>query len=136
VLCYMRSLGRNQRSIVIIGEGVDAAALGDRIEEEPALGYRLARIIDVEMFKDPEASVVEQLDMIIAHQPVDEVLLALRMNRYGTLVESLVRYCEEQGILVRVRTEVFNLRVARSYIDDLQGISVMTIQSGPMDSWQ
>jgi exopolysaccharide biosynthesis polyprenyl glycosylphosphotransferase len=136
VLYYIRSFGRNQRSIVIIGEGLDAATLGDRIEQEPTLGYRLARIIDVELFQQPEISVVEQLNMIVARQPIDEVLLALRMNRYGPLVETIVRLCEEQGILVRVRTEVFNLRVASSYVDDLHGIPVMTIQSGPLDSWQ
>jgi exopolysaccharide biosynthesis polyprenyl glycosylphosphotransferase len=31
---------------------------------------------------------------------------------------------------------MFNLRIAKSYVDDLQGIPVMTIQSGPVDGWQ
>jgi exopolysaccharide biosynthesis polyprenyl glycosylphosphotransferase len=47
-----------------------------------------------------------------------------------------VRHCEEQGIIVRVRTEMFNLQVARSYVDNLQGVPVLTIQSGPTDGWQ
>jgi exopolysaccharide biosynthesis polyprenyl glycosylphosphotransferase len=83
-----------------------------------------------------ETSIVDQLNSVIAHQPVDEVLVALPMNKYGSLVETIVRHCEEQGIVVRVRTEMFNLQVARSYVDDLQGVPVMTIQSGPADSWQ
>jgi exopolysaccharide biosynthesis polyprenyl glycosylphosphotransferase len=136
LLYYARSRGRNLRSIVVVGEGLAAAALGDRIEQEPSLGYRLARIIDAELFKVPEISVVQQLNAVIAHQPVDEVLLALPMNQYAALVETIVRHCEEQGILVRVRTDTFNLQVAKSYADDLQGIPVMTIQSGPVDGWQ
>jgi exopolysaccharide biosynthesis polyprenyl glycosylphosphotransferase len=136
LLYFLRSRGRNLRSIVIVGRGSDAAALGDRIEQEPTLGYRLARIIDAELFKTPEVSVVEQLNHVIAHQPVDEVLLALPMNQYGAVVETMVRHCEEQGIVVRVRTEFFNLQVARTYADDLHGIPVMTIQSGPADGWQ
>jgi exopolysaccharide biosynthesis polyprenyl glycosylphosphotransferase len=136
LLYYVRLHGRNLRSIVVVGEGADAAALGDRIEQEPTLGYRLARIIDAELFKVPEVSVVQQLDSIMAHQPVDEVLLALPMNKYGPLAETLVRHCEEQGIVVRVRAEIFNLQIARSYADDLHGIPVMTIQSGPVDGWQ
>ena len=136
LLYLIRSHGRNWRSIVIVGKGAEAGELGDRIEQEPSLGYRLARIIDAELFKDPETAVVQQLNNVIAHQPVDEVLLALSMNQYGALVETIVRHCEEQGIVVRVRTEVFNLQVARSYVDDLQGIPVMTIQSGPADGWQ
>jgi FlaA1/EpsC-like NDP-sugar epimerase len=46
LLRSMRLRGRNLRSIVIVGEGSDAAALADRIEKEPALGYRVVQIID------------------------------------------------------------------------------------------
>ena len=46
LLYYARSRGRNLRSIVIVGEGSEAAALADRIEKEPTLGYRVVRIID------------------------------------------------------------------------------------------
>jgi exopolysaccharide biosynthesis polyprenyl glycosylphosphotransferase len=83
-----------------------------------------------------ESPVVEQLNTVIANEPVDEVLVALPMDKYGPLVETIVRHCEEQGIIVRVRTQMSNLQVARSYVDDLQGVPVMTIQSGPADDWQ
>jgi FlaA1/EpsC-like NDP-sugar epimerase len=46
LLYYARSRGRNLRSIVIVGEGLEATALADRIEKEPTLGYRVVRIID------------------------------------------------------------------------------------------
>jgi FlaA1/EpsC-like NDP-sugar epimerase len=46
LLYSMRLRGRNLRSIVIVGEGSDAAALADRIEKEPTLGYRVVQIID------------------------------------------------------------------------------------------
>jgi FlaA1/EpsC-like NDP-sugar epimerase len=46
LLYYARSRGRNLRSIVIVGEGLEATALADRIEKESALGYRVVRIID------------------------------------------------------------------------------------------
>ena len=82
------------------------------------------------------STIVEQLNSLIADQPVDEVLVALPIDKYGPLVEMIVRQCEEQGIIVRVRTEMSHLQVARSYVDELQGVPVMTIQSGPADSWQ
>ena len=46
LLYYARSRGRNLRSIVIVGEGSEATALADRIENEPTLGYRVVRVID------------------------------------------------------------------------------------------
>jgi exopolysaccharide biosynthesis polyprenyl glycosylphosphotransferase len=83
-----------------------------------------------------ESPVLDQLSTVIADEPVDEVLIALPVHKYGPLVETIVRQCEEQGIVVRVRTEMSNLRVARSYVDELDGVPVVTIQSGPEDSWQ
>ena len=83
-----------------------------------------------------ESTIVQQLTSVITNQPVDEVLVALPIDKYGSLVETIVRHCEEQGIIVRVRTEMSHLHIARSYVDELQGVPVVTIQSGPADSWQ
>jgi exopolysaccharide biosynthesis polyprenyl glycosylphosphotransferase len=83
-----------------------------------------------------DSQVVEQLNSVIADQTVDEVLVALPMDKYGPLVEAIVHQCEEQGIIVRLRTEMSNLHVARAYIDQLEGLAVLTIQSGPPDSWR
>ncbi len=83
-----------------------------------------------------ESHVVEQLNSILADQTVDEVLVALPMDKYGSLVEAIVHQCEEQGIIVRLRTEMSTLQVAHSYIDQLEGLAVLTIQSGPLDSWR
>jgi exopolysaccharide biosynthesis polyprenyl glycosylphosphotransferase len=83
----------------------------------------------------PESTIVHQLTSIIADQPVDEVLVALPIDKYSSLVETIVHHCEEQGIVVRLRTEISRLQVAKSYVDELEGVPVVTIQSGPQDSW-
>src|ERR1041384_3935946 len=77
LLVYLRSRGRNQRNIVIVGEGLDAAKLGDRVEQDPTLGYQLVRIIDAELYKAPETAVLDQFKMLISREAIDEVLLAL-----------------------------------------------------------
>src|SRR5690242_2944139 len=73
-------------------------------------------------------SVVEQLNSVIARQPNDEVLVAVRMRRYGPLVERIVHECAEQGITVRLRTGISRLQIARPYVDELEGVAVMTFQ--------
>ena len=80
--------------------------------------------------------IVEQLNSVIANHAIDEVLVALPMDKYGSLVETIVHECEEQGIIVRVRTGMSRLQIARSSMDELEGVPVMTFQSGPADSWQ
>jgi exopolysaccharide biosynthesis polyprenyl glycosylphosphotransferase len=84
-----------------------------------------------------ESPLLDELESVLSDNAVDEVLVALPINRYGDLVETIVRRCEEQGILVRVRTDMFNTAgAARSYTDELEGVPVVTIQSGPQDGWQ
>ena len=51
-----------------------------------------------------DSRIMEQLNSVIANHPIDEVLVALPMDKYGSLVETIVHECEEQGIIVRVRT--------------------------------
>ena len=69
-----------------------------------------------------ESPVVYELQSVITRQPVDEVLVSLPIEKYGRLIETIVRHCEEQGIIVRVRPGKFNLQVARSYLDELEGV--------------
>jgi len=83
-----------------------------------------------------QSTIIDQLDSVVANHAVDEVLVALPIDKHGPLVETIVRHCEEQGIIVRVQAELSNLRVARSYLDELEGVPVVTIQSGPQDGWQ
>jgi exopolysaccharide biosynthesis polyprenyl glycosylphosphotransferase len=80
--------------------------------------------------------VISELESVIAQEPVDEVFIALPRDKYGPLVETMVRLCEEQGIIVRVQTEMFNLRIARWHVDELDGRPIMTIRSGPPEGWQ
>jgi len=67
-----------------------------------------------------DSMVVQQLSSAIDDQPVDEVLVALSIDKYGPLVETIVRHCEEQGIIVRVRTEISHLHIAKSYVDEFR----------------
>ena len=83
-----------------------------------------------------DSPIIEQLNSVIANKSVDEVLVALPIDKYGPLVQAIVRQCEEQGIIVRIRTEMSTLHIAKSYVDDLHGVPVVTIQSGPQDGWQ
>jgi exopolysaccharide biosynthesis polyprenyl glycosylphosphotransferase len=81
-------------------------------------------------------SVISELEAVIDEEPVDEVFIALPRGQYGALVENIVHLCEEQGIIVRMPTEMFNLKVAKWQVDLLDGIPMVTIRSGPPDGWQ
>jgi exopolysaccharide biosynthesis polyprenyl glycosylphosphotransferase len=83
-----------------------------------------------------ETLLMSELKAVIDTGPVDEVFITLPRDKYGHIVEDIVHLCEEQGIVVRVQPDLFNLRVARWHVDMLDGIPMVTIRSGPMDGWQ
>src|SRR6266571_3348076 len=80
--------------------------------------------------------VIPELEAVIDQQPVDEVFVALPPEKYNHLVETIVGLCEEQGVIVRVQTPMFNLKVARWHADELDGKPFVTIQSGPSNGWR
>jgi exopolysaccharide biosynthesis polyprenyl glycosylphosphotransferase len=80
--------------------------------------------------------VMSELKAVIDAEPVDEVFITLPRDKYGPLVESIVHICEDQGIIVRIQPEMFNLRFARWHVDLLDDMPMVTISSGPLDSWQ
>jgi len=78
---------------------------------------------------------ISELEAVIEQQPVDEVFVTLSRAKYDDLVQRIVTTCEEQGIIVRVQADTFNLRVARWQSDELDGKPFVTIQSGPSNDW-
>ena len=82
-----------------------------------------------------EGPLISELQALIDREPVDEVLIALPQEKYNHLVETIVGLCEEQGIIVRVQTAMFNLKIARWQSDELDGRPFVTIQSGPSSRW-
>ena len=82
------------------------------------------------------SAVISELQSVIVQEAVDEVFISLPREKYGHLIEAIVHLCEEQGIVVRVWTDMFGLRIAKPQIDELDGVPVVTIRSGPPDGWQ
>jgi len=82
-------------------------------------------------------ALLSEIETILAREPVDEVFITLPRETYGAVVNQVIRVCEEQGIIVRLWADTFQLHIAKSHVDELlDGTPVMTIQSGPSDGWQ
>jgi exopolysaccharide biosynthesis polyprenyl glycosylphosphotransferase len=137
LLHFARARGRNLRHIVIVGERQEASALAERFEKDSNFGYHVLDIIAPEGSREmAESEVGAKLDSVLHNQSVDEVLVSLPSKKYGSLVEKIVGRCEEMGVIVRVRAEMFELQTAKAYADELEGLPILTIRSGPQDDWR
>ena len=66
---------------------------------------------------------------------VDEVLLCLPMSSYYRHASAIVGQCEEQGIIVRFLSDLFNLVQAKSKVDQFEGEYLLTLHTGTIDGW-
>jgi len=129
----VRRLGRNLRVLAIVGDSGEARATAAALGEHAELGYRVAALIDIGM--DSSEAVVEramaQLDDVLDRHAVDEVLFAWPLDRSQPLLAKLVALCEEQGVTVRLLTNVGVPQRMHTAVDTLAEQPVVTIASGP-----
>lgn len=143
LLAQTRLRGRNLRDMLIVGTNARAIEFADRIKASPELGYRIIGFADrdwtgLEQLRRQGYSVACNLDDLQAFfraNVVDEVVIALPMRSFHDDASRIAALCEEQGILFRVLSSIFNLKVARSRAEDLEGESLLTHYTGAADGW-
>jgi exopolysaccharide biosynthesis polyprenyl glycosylphosphotransferase len=137
-LGWMRRKGRNLRNVLIVGTNQRAVHFAQEIAAKPDLGYRLMGFADEQwegikrwnQEKFPLVASLESLPAFLRTFAVDEVLITLPMRSYYQPASHIVAQCEEQGILVRVLSDLFTPKLARPSLDDLGHHSTFTLHTG------
>jgi hypothetical protein len=139
VLKQLRLRGANLRNVLIAGTNRQAIAFADKINRKPELGLVLKGFIDSEWCdKAPEGAqyrIVTDFDHFqsyLRETVVDEVVICLPIHRYYDRISSIITMCAEQGILVRMKTELFKLNNAFPKVEYLDSDMLMTYATGHM----
>lgn len=144
LLARLRTHHRNLRCMLIAGTNRRAVEFARKIESKPELGYRIAGFIDeewdgLEEFHKtgyPLIGGFEHLLSILRESVVDEVVMGLPVKSCYFQAARIAAMCEEQGIIVRFPSSIFDLKLARSKAEDFAGDSVITMSStGPQEDW-
>jgi exopolysaccharide biosynthesis polyprenyl glycosylphosphotransferase len=138
-----RAHGHNVRNMLIVGTNRRALDFADTIKSRPDLGYCILGFADTnwagsEDLKDHGYSVVSDLESLpefIRHTVVDEVVLALPIRSFHTNSAQLAELCERQGIIVRLLSDLFDLKTVRPRGDEFGGSTFLMHYSGTADAW-
>src|SRR6202521_1073427 len=144
LLSQVRVRGRNLRDMLIVGTNPRAVLFARKIQAKPTLGYRVLGFVDqewegMEEFRKggyPLASDFERFPFLLRERVVDEVVLALPMKSLYLQASRVAALCEEQGVAVRVLSNIFNMRLAQSKAGEFEGEAVTTLCIGSPDDWQ
>ena len=144
LLSQVRVRGRNLREMVIVGTNPRAVLFARKIQANPTLGYRVLGFVDqewegMEEFRRegyPLTSDFERFPFLLRERAIDEVVLALPMKSFYLQASRIAALCEEQGVVVRVLSNIFNLRRAQSKAGKFEGEAVTTFSTGSPEDWQ
>jgi exopolysaccharide biosynthesis polyprenyl glycosylphosphotransferase len=139
----LRRHGRNLRHLVIVGTGPRALELALSLRSRPSLGYHLLGFVDEpgEARGDfastgrPLLAGFSDFPAFLATHVVDEVIICLPLRSLYHQAARLARLSQEQGILVRVSSDLFDLDLGSARTDDLDGVRVVTVSSGGITGW-
>jgi exopolysaccharide biosynthesis polyprenyl glycosylphosphotransferase len=73
--------------------------------------------------------------MFLRRNVVDEVVIALPIRSFHEHSSRIADMCEQQGIAVRMLSDLFDLRTARPRMEDFEDTSLITHYPGPAQGW-
>jgi exopolysaccharide biosynthesis polyprenyl glycosylphosphotransferase len=133
-LASLRMNGYNLRQVLIVGTNPRAEEFARLIEGRPELGYQLIGFADEEWagnrdFAERGKSIVTGLDGFSEYlrgHVVDEVVIALPMKSYYAKAACIVGECQEQGVIVRSLSSLFDFQRGRVDTNEVDTAHVMT----------
>jgi len=134
VLREARLRGRNLHHVIIVGAGARGQRLAGILNDHPELGFNLLGFVD-NLKATGVIGPLKDVARILASNVVDEMMIALPVKKFYPQINKITRIAEEQGIVVRFCSELFDLRRARTRAEQLGDLSVFTLYTAPVSTW-
>lgn len=143
VLTWLRKRGRNLRDVVIVGTNHRALDFARRLVSRPELGYRITGFVDRDWsgmgtFRQTGYDLVSDISsfpQFLRCNVVDEVMIALPFRSMHEWASLIATACEEQGVTVRILSNIFDLKMSRSTAEELEGDGLLTHTAGWTEGW-
>jgi exopolysaccharide biosynthesis polyprenyl glycosylphosphotransferase len=137
---WFRHRGRNLRYMLTVGTNPRAVEFARKIEKKSELGYHLIGFVDEEWAGISEfektgfalVSNFSELPVYLRDHVVDEVVISLPMKSFYDETSRIIALCEEQGVIVRFLSDIFNVKLGKVEAVQLEGNSMITVSTGAM----
>jgi exopolysaccharide biosynthesis polyprenyl glycosylphosphotransferase len=144
VLGEIRKRGHNLHHILVLGSNTRAIDFGRRIEATPQLGYRLLGFVDdewpgMEDFKETGLRLtctIAGLAEFLRKNVVDEIAIFLPLRSFYELSAEMAKLAKQHGILIRLDTDIFDLKFAHARTEATEGASQIVAGSSGVEGWQ
>ena len=135
LLKQFRLRGRNLRSVIVIGAGERGQKIVDLIKENPEIGYQFTGFVD-DLNVPGILGNLSQIQQVLAENIIDEVIICLPIKTFYDKMEEIAKIAEEQGIIVRVYSDLFNLSLARAVPGEIGEAPILSLYTTHLSEWQ
>lgn len=143
-LKYVRRQGYNFRHILVVGRNSRAAIFLNGLPERPELGLETVGILDIPtkrhidplFSKYPFLGAIGELENVLRTHVVDEVFVFLPIKSFYEDIGAILRLCESAGVEVRLPTNFFSLKLAKSAVSMYGDMPVIDLYTSPKMGFQ
>jgi exopolysaccharide biosynthesis polyprenyl glycosylphosphotransferase len=139
---YVRRQGLNTRRLLIIGTGKRAIEFIRKADQHPEWGLELLGAIDDEPGRGVQKvgrlgviGTLEDIPRIFHRDAVDEVVFLVPRSRLNSM-QSAIDDCETEGVVVTVAVDLFDTKLARSSVDELDGLPLLHFRTTHAKEWE
>lgn len=142
-LRWLRSRGFNLRHVVIVGVGDLAERVLKTVIGQSSLGLRAVAVLapdeDADRVGDrvrgvPVAGTVSQLESVIRDQSVDQVIVALPVERLAAL-KKIMPTLSKETVDVRVVPDFYQFMTLCGGVEEFAGLPIINLQATPLEGW-
>ncbi len=141
VLAWFRRKGYNLRHILIVGDGVLAQQVADKIKEHAEYGFKVAGFISKESScvgsRIKNVKVVGtygQIKGILKESSIDQVVIAMPFEHIR-LLKVILNDIYDELVEIKIVPDFYQYFTIRKGIDDLDGLPVISLRESPIYGW-
>ncbi|MFL2911417.1 MAG: sugar transferase [Limisphaerales bacterium] len=126
-----KRMGRpdSQKRLILLGSESETREMLERIGDGKNKNYRVMMEFNINC--DPINELVQNL-----HKHSANVVLINAGHTKFDLIEKVINACELEGVEVWLAADFFNTQIARTTVDDFQGVPLLVFQTTPAPSLQ
>ncbi len=137
ILRRFRRKGYNQKRVILLGSDRTAQRYLHTLEQDPALGYRVAGYLAGGQGLLPDSlpclGDVWELEQVLEKVQADEVVSALEPEDLR-LTPRIIEACDKAGVRLSIIPFYSQYLHTQAQMDDLNGIPLMNVRRVPLDN--
>jgi exopolysaccharide biosynthesis polyprenyl glycosylphosphotransferase len=139
---YVRRQGLSTRRLLIVGTGKRALEFVRRIDGHPEWGFEVLGAIDDEPSRGihkvgrlPVIGTLDDIPKIFHKDAIDEVVFVVPRSRLNAL-QGAIDDCETEGVVVTVAVDLFDTKLARASVTELDGVPLLHFKTTRAKEWE